>query len=36
MAALRLENVTALALCGLVQTGAAFDFEIKYWPDQNR
>jgi len=26
-------DVTALALCGLVRTSAAFDFEIKYWPD---
>jgi len=29
-------DVTALALCGLVRTGAAFDFEMKYWPDQSR
>ena len=29
-------DVTALALCGLVRTGTAFDFEIKYRPDQSR
>ena len=29
-------DVTALALCSLVRTGAAFDFEMKYWPDQSR
>jgi hypothetical protein len=29
-------DVTALALCGLVRTSAAFDFAIKYWPDQSR
>ena len=29
-------DVTALALCSLVRTGAAFNFEMKYWPDQSR